>query len=371
MRLWRVSKSFQPGSYKSPKPADVIEYVLRCFAYVPTIYTQLISPQKMKNQVHMKFAKILMAILGIWPVKLSGYNLKLYNAYFYTSFAYYIVYAISQAAMVFISDGNFVQVASNLGVTIVYVINIYKILICRSQPIKKILLEIEIRETLILEGNDMKFKEIYQGHAKTAFKSLLFYISLGTVGVSLYFITPIVKNLVEDGQNLENNHKSLILSSWFPFDSDEHYLAAYLIQCVAGFYGYAYIVYVGAFFSCILRFIVGQIQILQHVFRNINHYIDKYSRENSVANRRSQVIFTKLCIREHQYLIDFVQRFDKSIKTFMLLEFIVSSFQLSLVVYQILQPIRGVKRDPTACARKKARLPARRRFKEASDARSV
>lgn len=252
----------------------------------------------MDDQVHMKFAKILMIILGIWPVKLTGWKLKLYNAYFYTSYVYYIMYDISQGAIIFISRGTFMETAGNLGVTIVYVINIYKVFICRSQLVKKILQEIEAKERIILENDDERIKEIYYDHVDSAMLAMKYYVSLGSVGISLYFVTPIVKNLIE-----ENEHKYLIFTSWFPFDSDRHYVLAYLIQFLGGFYGYAYIVYCGAFFFCMLKYCVGQIKILQHIFRNLRQYIIKFSRNNDLAEKHSEEIFVKLCIREHQYII--------------------------------------------------------------------
>ncbi|XP_023310658.1 uncharacterized protein LOC111691683 [Anoplophora glabripennis] len=252
----------------------------------------------MEDNIHMKFAKILMIILGIWPVKLTGWKLNLYNAYFYASYVYYIMYDISQGAIIFIARGTFLQTAGNLGVTIVYVINIYKVFICRSTPVKKILQEIEAKERLILENDDDTIKKIYYHHVDSAMLAMKYYVSLGSVGISLYYIAPIVRNLVE-----ENDHKYLIITSWFPFDSDKHYAVAYLIQFFGGFYGYAYIVYCGSFFFCMLKYCVGQIKILQHIFRNLRQYTVKYSRNNDLDEKCSEEIFVKLCIREHQYII--------------------------------------------------------------------
>lgn len=252
----------------------------------------------MEDHIHMKFAKILMIILGIWPVKLKGFKLKLYDAYFYTSYLYHILFDISLGAIIFISRGTLVETAGNLGVSIVYFINIYKVFLCRSVPVKNILREIEEKERLILESDDEKIKEIYRSHVSSALLAMKYYVSLGTVGISLYFIAPIARNLLE-----ESEHKYLIFTSWFPFDSDEHYVLAYSIQLFGGFYGYAYIVYCGAFLFCMLKYCVGQIKILQHIFRNLRQYIVKYSQNNAITEQYTQEIFVKLCIRQHQYII--------------------------------------------------------------------
>nr|UTN00911.1 odorant receptor [Semanotus bifasciatus] len=294
----------------------------------------------MEKQVHMKFARILMIITGIWPLSLSGYKHKLYSGYFYLCFTYYVLFSATMAAMVFIHKGNFLEMASNLNISIIYFTYIYKVLICKSAAIQKIIHEIGDREKLILQGRDESIKVIYNKHVKSAFISMVFYIGAATCAISLYWIKPLVANFIEkrDSEKFTVEHKRyLIYSSWLPFDSDEHYITAYLIQCVGGFYAYAFVIYSGAFYIGILEFIIGQIKILQYIFRNLNRYIHTYSKDGYFEGRSPQEMLVKLCIREHQYLIGFVERLDESIKIFMLMEFMISSFQLSLVVYQFLQ----------------------------------
>lgn len=77
-------------------------------------------------------------------------------------------------------------------------------------------------------------------------KVVLFYTAMGTTGISLYFITPLVFNaLFPLGYDEETGVKKhyFIVSCWFPFDPDRHYWAAYLIEFVGCLYVLQIIVY--------------------------------------------------------------------------------------------------------------------------------
>ncbi|KAJ8934424.1 hypothetical protein NQ318_000641 [Aromia moschata] len=260
----------------------------------------------MESHVHLKFAKILLVAIGVWPVKLSGCKLHIYNAYFYVTFAGFILYNVSQAVMVIVVRRSFLETANNMNVTITYLVIVYKVLICKSTAIKDILEEIEGREMLILQGSDEEVKKIYHKHVKSATRSIAFYVAIGTTSISLYFIAPIVKNYLESKADPSFKNKYLIFSGWLPLDPEEHYATIYSVQFFNGYYGYGYIVYLGAFFFCILKFIVGQIQILQHTLKNFNDYHLRYAKEGRLGTECTQEVFTKLCIREHQYLIGYV-----------------------------------------------------------------
>ncbi|XP_074037719.1 odorant receptor Or2-like [Leptinotarsa decemlineata] len=268
-----------------------------------------------------------MTVIGLWPVKLTKFKLSIYNAYFYICFCYYIAYDLTQASMVFISKGNFLETADNLGVIIVYLVNIYKVLICRSRRIKSLIERIANQEGAILENADGEIRKIYRNHVRSAFISAVYYVSLGSAGISLYFVAPILKNWLEEREQ----SKYLIFRSWFPFNTDKYYWPAYAIQLVGGFIGYSYIVYPGTFMFCLLKFCVGQLKILQHILRNVTYYSEGF------AWGKNREEFVKSCIREHQKIIKLIEDFDESMRTFILLDFVISSFQLSLVVYGLLE----------------------------------
>lgn len=252
----------------------------------------------------MSFTKTILILIGIWPVKWTGLKLQIYNIYFYFQFFFFIISdLISQVSMIFLSKNQFLETAANLGVTVVYLINIYRVMICRSKSMTLMLDTIEEREKSILKYADYKTKAIYKNHVRLAFNTTLFYVILGTSGVTLYVLSPLVRKYILVKPDEFKNEEYLIYPNWFPFDINRFYLVVYFIEVNGALLGYAYIVYIGAFFLCIMKYCHGQIKILQNFFCNITFYSEGLARRENLPIGTATEIFTKLCIKQHQEII--------------------------------------------------------------------
>lgn len=258
----------------------------------------------MERQSHMNFSKNILILIGIWPVKWTGLKLKLYKLYFYFQFSFFIISdVLCQGSMIFSSENEFLETAANLGVTMVYIINIYRVTICRSKSMLSMLEQIEEREQNIFRYGDSITRRIYRDHVKSAFDIALFYVLLGTCGVTLYLLSPLVRRFILKKPDGYENKDYLIYPSWFPFDVNKHYFFAYIIQMNGAFLGYAYIVYLGAFFLCVLKYCHGQIRILQNYFCNITYYSKELAEKENIEFDKAAKVFTKFCIKEHQIII--------------------------------------------------------------------
>lgn len=193
-----------------------------------------------------------MLMLGIWPVKRGGDLLeKLYESYFLTTFLYYIAFNLSGLALAIITwSNNYLTTASSMGIVIEYMSNAYKVFyknlssnhlvinkfqvwLFKTNIFKSLIKEIQDKEREIFEGPDETFKEIYIRNAESNKKVVLFYTIMGSCGISLYFITPLVSNvLMPLGYNNVTGvyEHYFIVFNWFPFDPNRYYWAAYLIQ---------------------------------------------------------------------------------------------------------------------------------------------
>lgn len=264
----------------------------------------------MEGESHFNLPRKCLMLIGVWPVKWTGPKLKLYTLYFYFQFIYFIISdVICQGSMISISGKQFLAVAGNLNVTMVYIINIYRVLICRSRLMLSILGRITQKELNIKQHGDTATKQIYKEHVRSAFHTSFFYVALGTAGTILYIGSPLVKKfyLHESNENITyNNNNYLIYPSWFPFDINKHYVIAYIIEINGAFLGYAYICYVGAFILCILKYSHCQIKILQNFFRNIVHYSEELAKRNHIELKEAAHLFTKFCIQEHQEIIRYI-----------------------------------------------------------------
>lgn len=261
----------------------------------------------MLEQRHLGFSKRILILIGIWPVEWTGFKLLLYKFYFYFQFSFFIISdVLCQGSMIFSSGNQFLETAANLGVTMVYIINIYRVIICRSSLMISMLQQIAEREEKILQYGDTATKRIYMDHVKSAFDTALFYVALGTSGVTLYIFSPLVKRFILKKPTDFQNSDYLIYPSWFPFDVNKNYFIVFILQINGAFLGYAYIVYLGAFFLCVLRYCNGQIKILQNFFRNFTYYSQKLAKDKNIQLNETAEIFTKFCIKEHQVIIRYV-----------------------------------------------------------------
>ncbi|XP_030759997.1 odorant receptor 49b-like [Sitophilus oryzae] len=290
---------------------------------------------------HLKFVRKCLLLLGIWPLDSKRSWKPLYTFYFWLTFVYYIIFDISGAVLAIKTwSENYLTTASSFGIVIEYVSNAYKVLIFKSKTYKQLIAYIAQKEKKIFNSQDEEFLKIYKENAAFTRKIVYFYVSMGSTGISLYFITPLISNVVYPlGYNnitgVKEHH--FIVFSYFPFDANRYYWAAYLIQFTGCFYGYAYIVYCGAFYITLITFVTGELKILQHLFVNFRKYSNKFQEQYSLTEEQSQILLLKKLVKEHLKIIRFVEQLNDSIKLFMLLNFVISSFQLSLVVYQILQ----------------------------------
>ncbi|XP_050297606.1 uncharacterized protein LOC126736992 [Anthonomus grandis grandis] len=286
------------------------------------------------------FNQKFMFLLGIWPYKTGDIKELLYESYFWLSLIYFLLFNTSGFALAILTwSDDYIATASSMGIVIEYVSCAYKILIFKSKTFKCLIRQIKIKENQILQSQDSDFIKIYRQDAQDNKSLVLLYTIMGTTGISLYFIVPLVSNIVIP---LDYNNKTgiikhhFIVFTWFPFDPDRYYWAAYLIQFFGCLYGYAYIVHGGAFHLSILSFIKLRLKIIQHIFTNFTKYSEKSQREYKLETaEQSQMVLLKLIILEHLDIIKFVKDLNQAIRIYTLFNFIISSFQLSLVVYQL------------------------------------
>ncbi|KAJ8940432.1 hypothetical protein NQ314_010725 [Rhamnusium bicolor] len=115
--------------------------------------------ENMYTHIHMKIVQRLLLMLGIWPVQRDDYKQKAYDAYFYISFSYFIVCLMTKVAVAFETIDDIIETADNLGVTIVYIICVYKVLIYHSKIIRSLIKVIEKKEKYILDSDNTEVKK--------------------------------------------------------------------------------------------------------------------------------------------------------------------------------------------------------------------
>ncbi|XP_060522826.1 odorant receptor Or2-like isoform X1 [Cylas formicarius] len=158
----------------------------------------------------------------------------------------------------------------------------------------------------------------------------------------MFIVCPFIDDIVQplgysNDTGVWQRHE--IFPNWFPFDRDRYYVTAYVLQFAAGCLGYTYIVHGGALFISLLTFSVGQFKIIQHVYSNLSRYAKALGE---IGTARSEEIIAKALSKEHQLNIRFVNEINHAMQWYIFLDFSVSSFQLAVVVFQLLQSTSSV-----------------------------
>nr|QWY93914.1 odorant receptor 25 [Ips typographus] len=124
--------------------------------------------------------------------------------------------------------------------------------------------------------------------------------------------------------------RDLIISAWFPFDKQEYYWQAYCIQIYHTIIGASYLSYMDIFMFNLLSYPIGQFKKLQFIIKNmeVQHYSYNDSENKSIDDGVRSII------ERHQYIIQYVDFYNKSMGTFALFDFLQSSLQIATVLLQ-------------------------------------
>nr|QXE93207.1 odorant receptor 26 [Eucryptorrhynchus scrobiculatus] len=296
------------------------------------------KPEGHSSNYHMSYGKQYMTLLGLWPVTYTEVKKTLYDYYFKVSFAYYCIFVITQLIDAAINlQRSLDAFAAGIGVTLGYATCVLKVHIIKSDKFVNIIYFIEKNEQEITKSYDENIIEIYKKSDRFSKKFEIFFLTFVLTGATLYCTEPVIEEIMQFQNTTGNTTHNVIVSSWFPFDKNEHYLIVYTIQFVACIYGTGYIFFTQAFYFSILRYIVGQLEIICYLFKNFSETSHMFMAVKHLApTEKSQELFLKTLIQKHQRCIRLVEEVNTCLKTVILLDFGISSFQLAMIVYQLL-----------------------------------
>ncbi|XP_018562952.1 odorant receptor 67c-like [Anoplophora glabripennis] len=127
-------------------------------------------------------------------------------------------------------------------------------------------------------------------------------------------------------------HESLPYAMWLPLDEKEHYLAALCIQTLCALLAINYYCFVQCILVILPLSVTLRLKVLGNHLENI-----KYSRNNSLQTSEADDLdcikdMVVLCIKEHTNIIEICSILNNTVKYLMLLEFLMSSAQISLAL---------------------------------------
>lgn len=119
-----------------------------------------------------------------------------------------------------------------------------------------------------------------------------------------------------------NGTRRLILSSWFPFDSQNHFWLCYAIQYFIMNIGMVIVPCWHSFIVSIMVFVIMRLKLLNHELCKIDGSTD------------AQLV---KCVNERQKLVDFVVELSSLISSSIFLDFVVFSVLLCALLFQATQ----------------------------------
>ncbi|KAJ8983701.1 hypothetical protein NQ317_009136, partial [Molorchus minor] len=101
--------------------------------------------------------------------------------------------------------------------------------------------------------------------------------------------------------------KVLPLSSWLPYNAQEHYLCTYLWQIFDGTIGASYVGCTDVFTFSLIIYPLGQIKMLIHILRNFHKYVGKTQNVLGVERDEASFLTMRECILKHKEIIRLIE----------------------------------------------------------------
>ncbi|KAL1498199.1 hypothetical protein ABEB36_009035 [Hypothenemus hampei] len=264
--------------------------------------------------------------LGIWPILLTNNNLfktiyKIVGSFLYYYHLTYVFRCYYKLVLLFVAKPlDYVEILQNLCITLIYSVCRFRLRSFNTKEIKALFQQVIDTETKFLECPDKEIEKIYLLGVKiNKIYHILFFVN-GWIVTILYFIQPLLVDLPTVVINNETVVlKQLPLSTWWPFDTQQHFWLAYSWSIFDGTLGTALVISSDMLTFSLVVFAVSQLDILSYrlsQFKNDKDFIE--------------------LIRQYQEIIDYIEAFNKAMKYVMLFEFLQCSFQWAIIILQLL-----------------------------------
>lgn len=212
-----------------------------------------------------------MCIAGLWPLRFKNKALVfIYSVYFKLILTSFCIFVASQYIQFHVAfQSGISDVTELITVVNLYSMNIMKIYILRSGRFKDLIDYINKTEKAILSSHD-SIQRLYKANIRRCNFACYLFFMFGSVCCLQFCLTPPLMRIMSKGSNMEIIEKPLLFQSWFPFDTNMHYLLAYGWQVFNGILGSMFSVCTDNFLFGLTIYPTGQLKILQELITNLN-----------------------------------------------------------------------------------------------------
>lgn len=189
------------------------------------------------NQEHMDLIRKFSILLGMWPVKLSGWRSRAYKMYTHTIIVMYCLFVLSLLIKLLeIIGKDFKEMDKSLSVVFPVCFLGYRYIICRSQPIQECIIMIYDLEKKYLQLADEGMKKIHYAYKCYSNKITVMFLS-SSVGILFFVLKPIVHNMkyYKSFNETTDDYKfDMMYQTWLPFNENKHHILTFFIHLIVG-----------------------------------------------------------------------------------------------------------------------------------------
>nr|WJJ63307.1 odorant receptor 7 [Pachyrhinus yasumatsui] len=292
----------------------------------------------MKNEKLIQITKLFMVLGGLWKLPFTK-NTSVKRIYFIFSIfmrANFIIFWILLFMELIRVIREHADIMNIIFLNLAIIINASKIaskvIIFQKNNVPELYSHVIKEEKLVWEDNDVQIVNTYSKLVKYC-STLMFCQTMSTVVVvlSFFYLGVSSHNSMEKYNTLTNQtlEGPFLYQYWFPHKRD-HIVVVYALNA---WFGYLCIVYNSVthmMYTNLMVFVASQFKMMQIRLRKLDVIaVNTYNGNVLLA--------LKKYIKDHQYLISFVQRLNESTKNIVLMEFLLSSLDCASVAAQAIR----------------------------------
>ncbi|XP_066146371.1 odorant receptor Or2-like [Euwallacea fornicatus] len=283
----------------------------------------------------------LCSLIGIYPNVLLSTNNKFlqlyYNIYMRICFWLFAAFLCSSYVQLFVilfsRELDLEELYKNLIITPIFTTVIIRQRLMQTPTFIKLLRYVLTSDEDMQRVQDEKVIEIVTSSCRMVNRNIFIYLLMMVTTEISYTIRPLLEPPLEIQRgNITVLSRPIPLSAWFPFNKDDHFVAAYILNSIYVIFCSTYDTFGEILLTSILVYPTIQLRILHHNLKNFDHNL-----KETRFGTESAAFAMKKCIHLHTAINDYITDCNHIMPTCMFLDFFQSSVHMACMLNEMLQ----------------------------------
>ncbi|XP_050300121.1 putative odorant receptor 92a [Anthonomus grandis grandis] len=300
------------------------------------------SPQ---NEQLISWAKYIMVAAGYWnlPISYNFFINRAFNVYsliMRSSIFLFWLSLIAELIRLIIYEYEQEIIITSFSVVVNATKIISKIIIFTKNNIQDLYIDVIAKEGEIWKENNKKVIKMYKSKIRTCRFYVVWMVTTtsGTIAFLEYSGGAKVFELIKHNKLYnETLEPHVMYQTIIPLNKLNHVYWLFFTQALWSWVGFVFNSLTHLAFVVLLVYAAAQLERLQIKFRDfIEHDFDDDEGDRELKVKE-KITILKTLIREHQYIIGFVQRLNSCVKYVILIEYILASMDMASVSVNLIK----------------------------------